>query len=132
VSPKLSQRTKRFAVDVIRFCTSLPRSVEGDIIKRQLIRSACSVGANYRAAFRGRSPAEFVAKLGIAEEECDETLYWLELIEEADMPCGEKLQNLKSEADQLLAILVTSKKTSRANAALRTSNVAVRTSNEQH
>ena len=81
----LKDRTKRFALSVIRLCESLPKGKRADVIGRQLLRCGTSVGANYRAACRARSAAEFVAKMGIVEEECDECLYWMELLVEAGL-----------------------------------------------
>ncbi len=79
---QMKARTKRFAVDIIHFCKTFPKTDEHWMIKRQLIRSGPSVGANYRASLRGRSKAEFIAKLGIVEEEADECQFFLELLEE--------------------------------------------------
>jgi four helix bundle protein len=109
----LKVRTKRFALDVIRFCAVLPQSPESRVIGRQLIRSASSVGANYRAACRARSKADFINKLAIVEEEADESSYWLELLEELGIRCGSGLQRLQDEAGQLVAIFVSSKKTAK-------------------
>ncbi|HYF51611.1 MAG TPA: four helix bundle protein [Planctomycetota bacterium] len=109
----LKQRTKKFAIDVIRFCSTLPRRREFDIIAGQLTRSATSLGANYRAALRGRSSKEFIAKLGICEEEADESLYWLELLEALATKEHSELTRLMDEANQLVAIIVASKKRAR-------------------
>ncbi len=111
----LAERTKAFAVDAIRFCGKLPQAPEASIIGRQLIRSATSVGANYRAACRARSRADFVAKLSIVEEEADECIYWMELLEEIMPQHVASLQGLKNEADELVSIVVSSKKTARKN-----------------
>jgi four helix bundle protein len=99
----LRERTKQFALRVMRLVDALPKTTKGRAIGQQIIRSATSVGANYRAACRGRSKAEFAAKLGICLEEADETAFWLELISD-----GEILQPLLNEANQLTAILVAS------------------------
>src|SRR5688572_13768201 len=80
---EFKQRTKRFALQVIDFCEELPRNRTCDVLGKQLLRSGTSVGANYRAACRGRSVAEVLAKLGNVEEEADESMYWLELLEES-------------------------------------------------
>lgn len=109
----LKDRTKRFALDVIRFCAGLPQKQEFWIIGRQLIRSASSVGANYRSACRAKSTADFIAKLSIVEEEADESMYWMELLEELEMKQHKELRRLKGEADQLISIIVASKKTAR-------------------
>jgi four helix bundle protein len=109
----LKLRTKRFALDVIRFCCALPRTPECVVVTRQLMRSATSVGANYRAACRSRSRADFVAKLALVEEEADESLYWLELLSEFRISAREELVRLMNEAGELVAIVVASKKTAR-------------------
>jgi four helix bundle protein len=111
----LKLRTKRFALDVIKFYSHLPSKAEFQVVGRQLIRSATSVAANYRAVCRAKSKADFVNKLSIVEEEADESGFWLEMI--AEMRCSEKveLDRLINEASQLTAIMVTSKKTARGN-----------------
>ena len=111
----LRERTKAFALRVIRLVESLPRSRTADLIGKQLLRSGMSVGANYRAACRARSPADFIAKMGIVEEECDETLYWMELLIESRLAEHSLLVELMKEADELVAIAVTSIKTARAS-----------------
>jgi four helix bundle protein len=78
----LRERTKRFALDIIRLAAKMPRSREADIVARHLVRSGTSVGANYREACKARSKAEFASKVGIIEQEADEALYWLEIIKE--------------------------------------------------
>lgn len=107
---ELKQRTKKFALRVIKLVGSLPRNIEGRAIGNQLIRSGTSVGANYRAACRGRSKAEFVAKLGIVEEEADETSYWLELIIEGGLLELAIVKPLLQEANELVAIMAASRK----------------------
>ncbi len=109
----LKQRTKEFALRVIRMSEAMPRSIAGDILNRQVIRSASSVAANYRSACRGRSKAEFIAKLGIVEEEADETGLWLELITEAGLLPAAKTTALHTEASELTAIAVSSIRTAR-------------------
>jgi len=101
---------------VIRLCQSLPNDRTANVITRQLIRCGTSVGANYRAACRARSQADFVAKLKIVEEECDEAAYWMELLVESELVPAHLLQGLRQEADELLAITVSSIKTARSNA----------------
>ncbi len=91
---ELKRRTKRFALGIIRLGGSLPRTEAARIIGGQMLRSATSVGANYRAACRARSRAEFTAKLGVVEEEADETLYWLESLEESGSAKGQLLRDL--------------------------------------
>jgi four helix bundle protein len=112
----LKQRTKNFALRVIRVVESLPNRRAATIIGGQLLRSGTSVGANYRAACRARSDAEFRAKLGIVEEEVDESAYWMEMLIESKFVSQRKLQNLLKEAYELLAITVASINTSRQNA----------------
>ena len=91
----------------------MPRSLAGQIISRQLLRSATSVGANYRAACKAQSRAEFAAKLSIVVEEADETLYWLELLKESGLIQPERLRELIKEADELVAIATSSRKTAK-------------------
>jgi len=104
----LRQRTKQFALRIMRLVDALPKSTKGRAIGQQIVRSATSVGANYRAACRGRSKAEFLAKLGICLEEADETAFWLELISEGEILRPELVRPLLNEANQLTAILVAS------------------------
>jgi four helix bundle protein len=117
VAKDLKDRTKKFAIDVIRFCIRLPHEQEFRVIGHQLIRCASSVGANYRAASRARSKADFIAKLGIVEEEADEVCYWLEILEGIGMTEVREIDPLKSEANELISIIIASKKTARANLA---------------
>ena len=105
----LRARTKEFAKRIIRLCRALPRTEESFLIRRQLFRCGTSVGANYRAACRGRSRADFIAKLGIVLEEADETLCWLEIIVETNIVAKKKLlEPLMKENDELIAIFVAS------------------------
>jgi four helix bundle protein len=104
----LKDRTKQFALRVIRLYRALPRNEEARVIGKQLLRSGTSIGANYRAACRGRSKAEFVAKLGIVLEEADETVFWLELLQESDIMNVQSLAPLVQEARELTAIFVAS------------------------
>jgi len=113
---ELRQRTKRFAIYIIRFCASLPRTDEARVIGRQLLRSGTSVGANYRAVCRPRSAPDFIAKLGIVIEEVDETLYWLEILVEAKIVASDMGIDLRREAEALTRIFVTSRTTARRNA----------------
>ncbi len=117
----LKQRTQAFALRVVRLVEALPRGRTADVIGRQLLRSATSVGANYRAACRGRSRAEFIAKMGIVEEEADETIYWIELLIGADLVEAARVELLLQEANELLAIIVTSIRTARRNKCLQKS-----------
>ncbi|MGO8819056.1 MAG: four helix bundle protein [Terriglobia bacterium] len=107
-------RTKRFALEIIRLVDSLPRSRVGDVVGRQLLRSGTSVGANYRAACRGKSALDVVAKLGIVEEEADESIYWLELLVDGGVVVPDRIEAIKNEANELLAMTVASIKTMRA------------------
>ena len=109
----LKTRTKRFAIEVIRYCEGLPNNPASWVIGKQLIRSASSVGANYRSARRGKSRADFIAKLSIVEEEADESLYWMELVDGLWAHDRNKLSDLMDEANQLVSIIVASKKTAR-------------------
>ena len=110
---KLKQRTRQFALRIIGLVESLPKGRTAEVIAHQLLRSGTSVGANYRAACRAKSTRDFVSKMGIVEEEADETLYWMELLSEADIVESEKLALLMKEADELLSIAVASIKTAR-------------------
>ncbi len=109
----LKDRTKAFALRAIRLVESLPRTSTGNVIGRQLLRCGTSVGANYRAACRARSAAEFCSKMGIVEEEADESIYWMELLIDANLVAPELMANLINEANELLAIVVASIKTAR-------------------
>ena len=113
---KMKERTKQFALRILRLVSALPKQRVADILARQLTRSGTSVGANYRAACRGRSKAEFLAKMGIVEEELDECLYWMELITEESFLPKNRLEPLMSEANELLAMIVASIRTTRARA----------------
>ncbi len=110
---EIKNRTKKLAIQIIEFCETLPRKTKFFVIEKQLIRCATSVGANYRAACRGKSKADFIAKLGIVEEEADEALYWIELIIELDNSFKEKAAPLYKEMNEILSIIVASKKTAR-------------------
>ena len=103
----LRDRTKKFALKIIRLVASLTRTREADIIGRQFLKAGTSVGANYREANRARSKAEFRAKIGIVEQEADESLYWLELLKQSRISKGELLEELLIEADELVAIFTT-------------------------
>jgi four helix bundle protein len=109
----LKDRTKRFALRTVRLYRALPFHEEARVIGRQLLRSGTSVVANYRAACRARSKAEFVAKLGIVLEEADETVSWLELLQESGIMSPQKLMPLVQEARELTAIFVSSIRTAK-------------------
>jgi four helix bundle protein len=115
---ELQARTKAFALRVIKLVDTLPRSTAGQVVGRQLLRSATSVGANYRAACRAQSHAEFAAKLSVVVEEADESLYWLELLHESNLIKPERLSDLLNEANEIVAISVAARKT--AKQAIRT------------
>ena len=113
---KMKGRTKKFAVNIIHFCDKLPRTNSSRTISFQLVKSATSTGANYRAACRGRSKAEFHSKLSITVEEADESLYWLELIEDTKIPCDQiELKRLQKEIDEITRILAKARKTRVSN-----------------
>lgn len=112
---ELKDRTKRFAVRIIRMSQALPRTRQAGVINSQILRSATSMAANYRAVGRARSKAEFIAKIGIVIEEADETVFWLELLVETGIIKATKLQNLLNEANQLLSIFSASGGTARNN-----------------
>lgn len=108
-----------FGIRCIRLAEALPqKSATADVLARQLIRSGTSVGANYRAAARARSRSEFIAKLGIVEEECDETIYWFEVIAALQFIKKSQLAAIQQEANELLSIFISSIKTARSNAKL--------------
>jgi len=110
----LRRRTKLFALAVIRLVESLPKGRIADVLGRQLLRSGTSVGANYRAACRARSAGDFIAKMGLVEEELDESAYWMELLVEGRVAQMDMVEPLMRESDELLAITVSSIKTAKA------------------
>jgi four helix bundle protein len=120
---ELQDRTKQFALRALKLADALPHSAAGRAISSQLVRAATSIGANYRSACRARSRAEFAAKLGIALEEADESLYWLELVRDGKLVPEDELSLLLKEADELTAILASGRKS-----AVNTSNIRNRTS----
>jgi four helix bundle protein len=109
----LRDRTKRFALRILKLCDSLPKTEGARAISRQLLRSGTSVAANYRAAGRARSRAEFVAKMGVVVEEADESVFWLDLLVESGLVPKPRLDDLVGEASELLSIFVASQKTAR-------------------
>ncbi|HAP67967.1 MAG TPA: four helix bundle protein [Nitrospinae bacterium] len=115
MSEQLKNRTKKFALEVIKLVEQLSKGRTTDIIGKQLIRSGTSVGANYRAASRAKSPADFISKMGIVEEEADEAIYWMELLVESGSLKSDQVEPLIKEANELLAITVSSIKTARSN-----------------
>jgi four helix bundle protein len=111
----LKARTKQFALRVMKMVDALPRTIQGRAIAKQIIRSATSVAANYRAACRARSRAEFIAKIGVVEEEADESCFWLELIIDSGLLGEERIRPLLSEAGELVAIMAASRKSAIGN-----------------
>ena len=109
-SAELQQRTKTFALRVLKLIEHLPKTIGGRILANQLARSGTSVGANYRAACRARSRAEFASKLGTVAEEADESLYWVELIRDGDFIGDKRIAPLVSEADELTAIFTSGRR----------------------
>lgn len=109
----LSNRTKAFALKIIRLYSSLPKRAEAHVIGKQVLRSGTSVGAQYREAKRARSTAEFVSKLGGSIQELEETIYWLELLVEGELASGNDINDMRCETGELMAILVTSVKTAK-------------------
>lgn len=111
----LQQRTKQFNVDIILFCSDFPKSAAGFELAKQLIRSAGSVGANYRSALRAKSKADFGYKIKVVLEEADESFYWLEVVSESGLMKNEQLEKLLDEANQLTAIFSAIDKTTKQN-----------------
>ena len=112
-------RTKALGLGVIRRCNALPSTASNDVIRKQLLRSATSVGANYRAACRAKSTADIIAKLAIVEEEADETCYWLDLLSESESLTPESSRNRLREADEIVAMTVASIRTLRSRTAIQ-------------
>ena len=112
---ELKARTKEFALRVIRLVDALPNTVKGRAIANQIMRSATSIAANYHAACRARSRAEFIAKIGVVEEEVDETAFWLELIIDSNIREKAQIEPLLNEAGELIAIMAASRKSALGN-----------------
>ena len=112
---ELKSRTKKFAVAVINLVDELPNTQASRVIGNQILRASTSVAANYRASCRAKSPRDFVYKLNVVEEESDETLFWLELLTEAEIVRTERVEPLMKEANELTAIFVASGKTAKLN-----------------
>ncbi len=110
---QFKERTKKLGLRVIRLVEALPPGRTADVLGKQLLRAATSTGANYRAACRGKSVADVIAKLSIVEEEADECLYWMELLIEADLVPEAKLASLMAETNEIVAMTVTSIRTLR-------------------
>ena len=107
------KRTKEYALRIIRLVESLPEDRVSRILGDQLLRAGSSVGANYRSSVRAKSRADFISKMNIVEEECDESLYWMELLSDAGKVPPERLEALMQEGDEIIAIVVASIKTAR-------------------
>ena len=115
IRDEMKARTKTYANRIVRLCEALPDRWVARTLGRQLLRSGTSVGANYRAVCRAKSTADFLNKLRIVEEECDESLFWMELLVEKNLVKGARLKSLMQEGDELLSIVVASAKTTRAS-----------------
>jgi four helix bundle protein len=111
----LQQRTKQFNIDIIKLCENFPRNAAGFEIAKQLIRSAGSVGANYRATVRAKSKADFIFKVEIVLEEADESHYWLEIVRDSDIKKGKEVDRLIKESCELTAIFAATDKTAKLN-----------------
>src|SRR5512140_3601287 len=112
---ELKERTKQFSYRIIRLYRSLPRTGEADVVGKQLLRSATSVAANYRAANRARSRNEFASKLGVVVEEADETLFWLECIRDNSILPAARMEDLIKEANELVAIFTAGRRSAKAS-----------------
>jgi four helix bundle protein len=112
---ELKKRSQKFAVDVIKFIETLPNSRSLNVLSNQLVRCATSVGANYRSACRGKSTADFINKIVIVEEEADESIYWIELMEESGLVQSLQSISLKKETNELTAIFTAIGKTAKLN-----------------
>lgn len=112
---ELKDRTKKFALRILKMVRSLPKTREADVIGKQLLRCGTSVAANYRAACRARSQADFISKITIVEEESDESAFWMELIIDAEILKKNLVEDLLKEANELTAIFTASGKTARTN-----------------
>ncbi len=112
---EMKKRTKEFAMEIIKLCRILPKNQECRLIIDQLFRAGTSVAANYRAACRARSRADFISKMGIVEEEADESLFWLELIKELKLSKDILVSRLLKEGNEILSIVVSSINTARKN-----------------
>jgi len=111
---ELKQRTKRFAIRIVKLFQSLQRSPEAQTLGKQVLRSGTSIAANYRAVCRARSRAEFISKMSVVLEEADETVFWIELLVETEIIRPEPAQELLNEANQLVAIFGASLRTSKS------------------
>jgi four helix bundle protein len=112
---QLKARTKQFAIRIVRLFRTLPKTDEARVIGKQVLRSGTSVAANYRAVCRARSQAEFIAKIGVVVEEIDETVFWIELLADTEIVRPERIAELLTEANELLAIFAASLRTAKTN-----------------
>ena len=112
---EMKKRTKAYANRIVRLCSALSRDWVAQTLGKQLLRSGTSVGANYRAVCRAKSNSDFVNELRIVEEECDESLFWMELLVDNNIVKVSRLSGLMKEADEILAIVVSSAKTARTS-----------------
>ncbi|MDB5004823.1 MAG: four helix bundle protein [Mucilaginibacter sp.] len=118
---ELKRRAQKFAVDVIKFIETLPNSRSLNVLTNQVLRSSTSVGANYRAACKGKSTADFINKIVICEEEADESIYWFDLMEEAELVSPIVIAPLRKEANELTAIFTAIGKTAKENQRIKNS-----------
>jgi len=112
---EMKKRTKGYANRIVKLCSALPSNWIAQTLGKQLLRSGTSVGANYRAVCRAKSNSDFINKLRIVEEECDESLFWMELLMDNNLMKAPRLSGLMNEAGEILAIVVSSAKTARAS-----------------
>ena len=112
---EMKSRTKAYANRIVKLCSAPPNNWVARTLGKQLLRSGTSVGANYRAVCRAKSGSDFINKLRIVEEECDESLFWMELLVDNDFVKPSRLESLMKEADEILAIVVSSAKTARTS-----------------
>lgn len=118
---ELKRRAQKFAVDVIKFVGTLPNNRSINVLANQVLRSSTSVGANYRAACKGKSTADFINKIVICEEEADESIYWFDLMEEAELVSSSIIAPLRKEANELTAIFTAIGKTAKENQRIKNS-----------
>lgn len=114
-SDEFRTRTFQFGIRWVRLVEALPETMPAQAIGKQLLRSGTSVGANYRAAIRGRSRGDFISRMGIVEEECDESLYWIDILVTLGLVSQRRVKELRNEANEIIAIAVSSIKTARKN-----------------
>ena len=128
---EMKKRTREFALRIIHLAEALPNTRTGRVVAGQVLRAGTSVGANYRAACNARSQADFIAKMGIVQEEADETIYWMGLVEEAKLIERRRLAPLMREAGEILAITVSSINTARGNRRRRKAGATAAIANPQ-